>query len=791
MEDMNINSIDLNTNPKVGLTSDEARKRLASIGKNSIEEKQTNNLVKLLMFFWGPIPWMIESAVILSAALQRWEDFSIISLMLALNAGVGFWQQYQADNAIAALKKKLALIARVLRDGEWKNIPASELVPGDIVIIKLGNIVPADMKLISGDYLSVDQSTLTGESLPVDKQKGEDIYSGSIVRLGEMIGVVTETGMNTYFGRTAKLVESAKTTSHFQKAVLKIGNFLIHLTLVLVAIILIVMHFRGDPFLQTLLFALILTIAAIPVALPAVLTVTMAVGALELAKMKAIVTKLSSIEEMAGMDILCSDKTGTLTQNILTMGEPVLIEAHHKDELFLAASLASEASSEDVIDQAILKASSSINRNNDETLQFIPFNPKSKRAEATIKQGNSIFQVSKGAPQVIMELVGQPDINDKVKSEVDRLAREGYRALGVAKTDENKKWHYLGLVALFDPPREDTAETVRAAKEMGLQIKMLTGDHGSIAKEIAGKIGLGKNIVSAAEMFKAKTPDVKQIESVDGFSEVFPEHKFDIVKILQSNNHIVGMTGDGVNDAPALKEADVGIAVGGATDSARAAAALVLTEQGLSVITHAIAEARKIFERMNSYAIFRIAETIRVLLFISACILVFNFYPVTAVMIVLLAILNDFPIMMIAYDNVPVAQSPVRWNMRRVFMISTSLGITGVIGTFILFYIARDLLHLSLPLIQTVIFLKLLVAGHLTIYITRNTGVIWQRPWPNLKLFCTIEATQVIGTLAAVYGWFITPIGWYYALLIWGYAIIWMFIGSGVKLLVYKMVVNK
>lgn len=405
--------------------------------------------------------------------------------------------------------------------------------------------------------------------------------------------------------------------------------------------------------------------------------------------------------------------------------------------------------------------------------------------------GDSSFQVTKGAPQVILELVQHPEIKLLVEGAVNQLASDGYRALGVARKDKDGSWRYLGLIALFDPPRDDTVETIRSAKQMGLQIKMLTGDHGSIAKEISQKIGLGKNIISATEIFSKGNPTISELEKVDGFAEVFPEHKFKIVKILQSDDHIVGMTGDGVNDAPALKQADIGIAVGGAVDAARAAAALVLTERGLSVIIRAIEEARKIFERMNSYATFRIAETIRVLLFISLCIVVFNFYPVTAIMIVLLAILNDFPIMTIAYDNVPVAQYPVRWNMHRVLIISTALGITGVIGTFILFYIARDYFHLPMPVIQTFIFLKLLVAGHLTIYITRNTGSIWERPWPNWKLFCTIEATQVIGTLAAVYGWLITPIGWRFALLIWGYALAWMFIGSTVKILLYRTLITK
>ncbi|ARH00724.1 plasma-membrane proton-efflux P-type ATPase [Tatlockia micdadei] len=789
---MNMNQPDLETDPSKGLNSQEVKKKLAAYGVNAIEEKRTSSLIKFFSFLWGPIPWMIETALCLSAILQHWTDFWIIFLMLALNASVGFWQQYQADNAIEALKNKLALTARVLRDGKWITIPARELVPGDIVLIKLGNIIPADIKLLAGEYLTVDQSTLTGESLPVDKKVGEEVYSGSIVRLGEMTGIVIGTGMNTYFGRTAKLVETAKAASHFEKAVLKIGNFLIRMTLVLVLIILVVAHLRQVAFLHSLLFALILTIAAIPVALPAVLTVTMAVGALQLAKMKAIVSRLSSIEEMAGIDVLCSDKTGTLTKNQLTMGEPVIIEATGKEELLLAAALASEENSVDVIDQAIIQAlPPGIQMEPYKTTQFIPFDPKHKRSEALIEHDHKSFRVSKGAPQIILELVNKPELTQQVEREVDRFASTGYRALGVARKDGDGAWRYIGLIALFDPPRDDTVDTVRSAQKMGLEIKMLTGDHGSIAKEIAGKIGLGENIVPVSTVFKEEPDDAHKLETIDGFSEVFPEHKFKIVKLLQSIGHIVGMTGDGVNDAPALKQADVGIAVGGATDAARAAAALILTESGLSVITQAIAVARKIFERMTSYATFRIAETIRVLLFISSSIVLFNFYPVTAIMIVLLAILNDFPIMMIAYDHVPVAPFPVRWDMQRVLIISTTLGIIGVIETFILFYLAKDYFELSLPMIQTFIFLKLLVSGHLTIYITRNTGTIWQRPWPNLWFFLSIESTQIMGTLAAVYGWFITPIGWIYALIIWAYALLWMFVESGVKILLYKKLIPR
>lgn len=778
----------LNTDPKEGLTSVEVKKRLEVVGDNAISEKRIGVVQRFLNFFWGPIPWMIEVAALLSAVGQRWEDFIIISIMLLLNAFVGFWQEFKADNAIQALKQKLALTARVLRDGQWRSIPAKKLVPGDIVVVKLGNIIPADIKLISGEYLSVDQSALTGESLPVEKKVGDEIYASSIARLGEMIGIVTGTGMNTFFGQTAKLVETAETKSHFQKAVLKIGNYLIVITLILVCIILTVTLLRHDPLIDTILFALILTIAAIPVALPAVLSVTMAVGALRLAKMKAIVSKLVSIEELAGIDILCSDKTGTLTQNQLTIGEPILFEGN-KDDLMVSAALASESQSDDVIDQTILKSlPANINLKEYEVKKFTPFDSTQKRTDAMIQCNNASFEVTKGAPQIILGLIQNPTLQKQVESKVDELGAQGYRTLGIASKKTDQDWKFLGLIPLFDPPREDSAETIKEADNMGLEVKMLTGDHTAIAKEIARKLNLGDNIVSAQTIFKGKEMNVENLEQYDGFSEVFPEHKFKIVKAFQAKNHIIGMTGDGVNDAPALKQADIGIAVSGATDAARSAAALVLTDPGLSVIIRAVEEARKIFERMNSYATFRITETIRVLLFISVSILAFNFYPVTAIMIVLLAILNDFPIMMIAYDNAPVALCPVRWNMKRVLTLSTAIGILGVMSTFILFYVVLEILKLPKEMIQSLIFLKLLVSGHFTLYVTRNMGALWQRPWPNWRLVVVIESTQLMGTLAVIYGFLLSPIGWIGALFIWGWAIVEVCFASILKILIVRCV---
>ncbi len=779
------------TSEPPGLTSAEAARLLETYGENAIREKRVSIVTKILSYFWGPIPWMIEVAAVLSAAVQRWEDFIIIMIMLVLNAGVGFWEEHKADNAIEALKERLAPNARVLRDGKWQDLPARLLVPGDVVLLKLGNIVPADLELRSGDYLSVDQSALTGESLPVDKKAGDVAYSGSIVRQGEMRGVVTATGMKTYFGKTAQLVETAEQHSHFQKAVLKIGNFLIVMTIGLVALILIVALFREHDLVDTLLFALILTVAAIPVALPAVLSVTMAVGAARLARMKAIVSRLVSIEEMAGMDVLCSDKTGTLTKNELTLGDPVLIGSDDRDALMLAAALTCARDAPDAIDAAILAGFGDEDAfAGYEVAHFEPFDPVRKRADAEIHADGKAFRVAKGAPQVILDLADcDPQTTARAVEVADELAGRGYRTLGVARTDADGTWRFLGLLPLFDPPRDDSAATIAEAQRMGLDVRMVTGDHSAIAREISSSLGLGTRIVSAREIFTddADDGDGGRIEDAEGFAEVFPEHKFKIVRVLQRAGHIVGMTGDGVNDAPALKQADIGIAVSGATDAARAAADLVLTAPGLSVITQAVEEARRIFERMTGYATFRIAETMRVLLFMTLSILVFDFYPITAVMIVLLAILNDFPIMMIAYDNVPVAPRPVRWDMHRVLTLSLVLGIIGVVESFLLFWIAERYFGLPRETIQTLIFLKLLVAGHMTIYLTRNEGWFWQRPWPNWRLLVAAETTQGIGTLACVYGWSVAPIGWHYALLVWAYALVWFVIDNLVKVWFYRL----
>jgi len=776
-----------------GLSQREWHDRLEKYGYNEIEEKRVSPILKFLSYFWGPIPIMIIIAAILSAVLRHWPDLGVILALLIVNAVVGFREEYQADSAIAALKKNLALKAKAKRDGEWASIAARELVPGDIIRLRIGDIIPADAKLLEGDPVQVDQSALTGESLPVEHKSGDAVFSGSVIKQGEIDAIVYATGKDSYYGKTAELVKSAQTRSHLQRAILKIADYLLIIAGALAVLIIIVAISRHDPLLQVLQFVLVLTIAAVPVAMPAVLSVTMALGAKILAAKQAIVTKLAAVEEVAGIDVLCSDKTGTLTKAELTPGEPFTVNNVKPEEVIFAAALASRVEDEDPIDLAVLSGVKDTKLlKSYQIVHFQPFDPVHKRTEAEVKgPDGKTFKVTKGALQVILALdPGSQKIQAEVDKAVDEFASRGFRSLGVARTDDKDKWQLIGVIPLSDPLREDSKATIETTREMGLKFKMVTGDQLAIAKEIGRQLGLGTNIIDAGVFDETKHYEAGQladaIEKADGFAQVFPEHKYHIVESLQQRGHIVGMTGDGVNDAPALKKADAGIAVAGATDAARAAASIVLLTPGLSVIIDAIKESRKIFQRMLNYAIYRIAETVALLGFLTLAIIIFRMYPVTAIMVVLLAILNDGAILSIAYDNVRYSKQPEVWNMRVVLGIATALGAFAMLRSFGIFYLGDSVFHLNHDVIRTLVYLNLSIGGHLTLFAARTKGPFWSiKPAPIL--LAAVVGTQAVATLIAVYGLLMTPLGWTYAGIVWGYCLAVFFLQDLVKLAAHRI----
>ena len=807
----------LGTSPQ-GLSAAEASSRLQHYGRNELADNEISNLQKFLRFFWGPIAWMIEAAAVLSLLMGHWADLTIILVLLFYNAISGFWQERKASDALAALKAGLAPKATALRDGTYATIDAAEVVPGDVLRIKLGEVVPADVRFIDGDYISIDQAALTGESLPVAKQVGDEGYSGSIAKQGEMSAVVIATGDQTFFGRTASLVATAgKGASHSQQATTQIGDFLI-ITSVILCVILVCFKLYHDVVLATAWhwsdladiarMVLVLLIASIPVAMPTVITVTNSLGAQGLAKKKAIVSRLEAIEELAGVDVLCSDKTGTLTKNELTLGDPILFAAASADELFLAGALASEKGSEDAIDKAVSAGVTDAKALDGYTVgKFTPFDPVGKRTELVVTDSNGkTRRYTKGAPQVIVALC-EPDPATAAKADktVADLAAGGLRSLGVARSDDDgASWVFLGILSMLDPPRDDSKETIRRAMEHGLGVKMVTGDDVAIGNQISGQLGMGTHLIAAADLFTkdmdmSHLPDsiTASVERADGFGRVFPEHKYGIVKALQDRGHVVAMTGDGVNDAPALKQADCGVAVSGATDAARAAAALILTAPGLSTIIDAIDESRRIFERIINYILFRVAMTLDIMFVVVLATVFFGFSPLTPVMIILIALLDDVPIMTIAYDNTRLPKQPVRWQMRRLLFISGFMGVLSVAQSFGLLLIGMEWLSntdwqawitLTQEQIQTAVFLQIVAGGHLLLFVMRSRGTLFSPPWPARPLFLAIVGTQVFAVLMCGFGWFVTALPWIVILMVWVYMLIWMVVLDLVKLAIYRRI---
>uniref|UniRef100_A0A1D1ZCK1 Plasma membrane ATPase n=1 Tax=Anthurium amnicola TaxID=1678845 RepID=A0A1D1ZCK1_9ARAE len=700
-----------------GLSSADAEARLVLFGPNKLEEKPENKFLKFLGFMWNPLSWVMEAAAVMAIVLANggnqgpdWQDFVGIVCLLVINSTISFVEENNAGNAAAALMAHLAPKSKVLRDGQWQERDAAILVPGDIISIKLGDIIPADARLLEGDPLKIDQSTLTGESLPVTKRTGDQVFAGSICKQGEIEAVVIATGVHSFFGKAAHLVDTTESVGHFQKVLTSIGNFCIcSIATGMVLEIIVMFPVQHRAYRDGINNLLVLLIGGIPIAMPTVLSVTLAIGSHRLSQQGAITKRMTAIEEMAGMDVLCSDKTGTLTLNRLTVDRS-LIEVFtrdmDKDTIILLAARASRVENQDAIDTAIVNmlADPKEARANITEVHFLPFNPVDKRTAITyIDSDGNWHRVSKGAPEQILNLCEEKQkISGKVHAAIDKFAERGLRSLAVAYQSIPEKsinskgapWTFCGLLPLFDPPRHDSAETIRRAFNLGVCVKMITGDQLAIAKETGRRLGMGTNMYPSSYLFghdrdeNEALPIDELIEQADGFAGVFPEHKYDIVKILQEKNHICGMTGDGVNDAPALKKADIGIAVSDATDAARSAADIVLTEPGLSVIISAVLTSRAIFQRMKNYTIYAVSITIRIVLGFALLALIWE-YDFPPFMVLIIAILNDGTIMTIAKDHVKPSLRPDSWKLNEIFATGIVIGTYLALVTVLFYWVIR------------------------------------------------------------------------------------------------------
>ncbi|XP_021298131.1 plasma membrane ATPase-like [Herrania umbratica] len=800
---------------KEGLTSDEGHKRLQIFGPNKLEEKKESKFLKFLGFMWNPLSWVMEIAAIMAICLANgggkppdWQDFVGIVVLLLINSTISFIEENNAGNAAAALMAGLAPKTKVLRDGKWCEQEAAILVPGDIISIKLGDIIPADARLLEGDPLKIDQSALTGESLPVSKSSGDEVFSGSTVKHGEIEAVVIATGVHTFFGKASHLVDSTNNVGHFQKVLTAIGNFCIcSIAIGMIIEILVMYPIQRRRYRDGIDNMLVLLIGGIPIAMPTVLSVTMAIGSHRLSQQGAITKRMTAIEEMAGMDVLCSDKTGTLTLNKLTVDKS-MIEVFKKDVdkdmLLLLAARASRVENQDAIDACVVgmlgdpkEARADITE-----VHFFPFNPVDKRTAMTyIDSDGTWHRVSKGAPEQIISLCNlREDVKKKAHDIIDKFADRGLRSLGVArqtvpeKTKESSgdPWEFVGLMPLFDPPRHDSAETIRRALHLGVNVKMITGDQLAIGKETGRRLGMGTNMYPSSALLgqnKDETIDAigvdELIEKADGFAGVFPEHKYEIVKRLQQRNHICGMTGDGVNDAPALKKADIGIAVADATDAARSASDIVLTEPGLSVIVSAVLTSRAIFQRMKNYTIYAVSITIRIVLgfMLLALIWKFDFSPF---MVLIIAILNDGTIMTISKDRVKPSPMPDSWKLKEIFATGIVLGAYLAFMTVVFFWAAQESgffsdkfgvrsIRNSHEELTAAVYLQVSIVSQALIFVTRSRGWSFVER-PGLLLVTAFIIAQLVATILAVYAnWGFARmkgIGWGWAGVIWIYSIV-------------------
>ncbi|MBY0293575.1 MAG: plasma-membrane proton-efflux P-type ATPase [Alphaproteobacteria bacterium] len=736
-----------------GLTTKDAQERLLRYGPNCVEEKKRNQFFIFLQKFWAPIPWMLEIAIIIQIVLVKYDEAFIIAVLLICNSLLSFFQEERANRALTILKNNLSIQARVLRDSAWQSIPAENLVPGDRIYMRMGDFAPADILLFEGDVLA-DQSALTGESLPLEKKDGDLLYSGSIIQKGEATGEVIATGKKTFFGKTVSLLQTSQTKSHIKDIIFSIVKYLVAVNIFFVLVILGYALLINHPLTSIIPFVLILLVASIPIALPATFTLATAIGALHLTKRGVLVTHLAAIEEAATMDILCIDKTGTITQNSLELAELKPFSPYSEDRLLVLAALASQESTQDPMDTAILEAvrAKHLSLSKGKIIKSIPFDPSLKKTEAFVKENGKQIHVLKGAPLVISKLTAKKSEMSKVLSS---MAIKGYRVIAIAVGSKNdKKLELAGLIGFYDPPQKGAKQIIKALKNLGLRMLMLTGDSIETAKTIAMEVGIGKRVCSSDLIHKNKPADILKC---DAFAGIFPEDKFNMVKNLQKSNHIVGMTGDGVNDAPALKQAEVGIAVSNAMDVAKSAASIVLVESGLSGILSAIRTSRRIYQRMLTYILNKTMKSLEIIILSSLGFVFANDLIITPLLIVVLLFTNDFASMAIATDRVTNSPKPERWEVGKLMKAGGFLACLVLLFSFSVFLIGKNYLHLSLKELQTLVFLTLVFTGQGNIYLIRERKHFWNSRPSNWLLCVTFMDIALVSTMA-IYGILMTPL---------------------------------
>jgi H+-transporting ATPase len=786
----------LKVDPETGLSLSEVDARRKEHGYNEVAEQKTHPILVFLGKFWGISAWMLELIIALSAVLRKFSDLIIVSALLVINAVVSFTQERRAAGVVEALRRRLQVGARVRRDSNWQVIPARDLVPGDIIRARPGDIIPADVKLLTGS-LSVDQSALTGESSDADKALGDVLSSGSVVRRGEGNAVVMLTGAQTYFGRTTQLVQQARPKLHIEAVVAKVVRWLVVIVGTLIAVVVVLSLIRGAPLSEMVPLMLVLLMSAVPVALPVMFTVSMAVGSKELAKLGVLVTRLSAAEDAATMDVLCVDKTGTITRNQLAITGVIPLENASEADVLLAGALASQEANQDPIDLAFLAEAKQRrifeNLPKASVISFAPFDAKNRRTEAVLEQNGLRFRVMKGAVRTIAEASGlAPQAIEALEARISASAAKGYRTLAVARGPETGAGTLLGLVSLYDPPRPDAKQLIAELHDLGVSVKMLTGDALAVARQIGEEVGLSNirrvaDIKATSALADNKAADF--LSEAGGFAEVYPEDKFIVVQRLQAAGHVTGMTGDGVNDAPALRQAEVGIAVNTATDVAKGAASVVLTEAGLTNIVTVVQQGRRIYQRILTWIVNKISRTILKATFVAIAFVVTGKFVVSAFAMLLLVFMTDFAKISLSTDHVRPSQKPETWSIGGFVTAAVVLGVVMLAETLLLLWIGWSRFGLATndSGLYTFSFLMLLYFAVFSVISARERRGFWAT-LPSRTFMFAVAADALIGTaLTYVRLPALAPLPWWQTLTVFIYAMLsCLFVNDAIKVLMIR-----